>query len=299
MPGQHHPDSFYIPPDQVSAVVVSGDYAYIAANSAGLRIVDISDPANPMEVGIYSTENWTIGLAVGGDYAYLADGGFRVVDVSDPANPVDVYHNPYSNARDVAVAGDYAHILEGYVIQIVDVSNPFAPIEKGAYYTQDLTYDVAIAGEYAYLAARSIGLRVVDVSNPDHPFEVGYYITSGFAGGVTVFGDYIYLADGGLFVFKLCCKLMVSNNGTGTGLVISNPAGITCEPDCEERYNQNTEVTLSVMAWPASTFDGWSGDCTGTGNCVVTMDAWKHVVATFTSTGEELSSTFLPILIKP
>jgi hypothetical protein len=38
-------------PDLVENVVVSGNYAYVAATYAGVRIVDISDAANPQEVG--------------------------------------------------------------------------------------------------------------------------------------------------------------------------------------------------------------------------------------------------------
>jgi hypothetical protein len=41
-------------------------------------------------------------------------------------------------------------------------------------------------------------------------------------------------------------------------------------------------VTLTATASAGSTFTGWSGACTGTGSCVVTMSAAKSVTATFT-----------------
>jgi hypothetical protein len=52
-------------------VEVSGNYAYIAAFINGLRIIDISSPANPFEVGYFMTGGNPQSLEVIGDYAYL------------------------------------------------------------------------------------------------------------------------------------------------------------------------------------------------------------------------------------
>ena len=76
--------------------------------------------------------------------------------------------------------------------------------------------------------------------------------------------------------------LTVSKDGTGSGIVTSAPAGISCGSDCSEAYNDDTSVTLTAVADLGSTFTGWSGACTSTGSCVVTMDAAKSVTATFT-----------------
>ena len=44
-----------------------------------------------------------------------------------------------------------------------------------------------------------------------------------------------------------------------------------------------SSITTSVTASPGSTFSGWSGACTGTGACQVTMSADEAVAATFTA----------------
>ena len=76
--------------------------------------------------------------------------------------------------------------------------------------------------------------------------------------------------------------LTVTKAGSGGGTVTSSPAGIDCGSDCSEPYNQGTTVTLTASPNPSSSFAGWSGGgCTGTGSCVVTMDASKSVTATF------------------
>ena len=41
-------------------------------------------------------------------------------------------------------------------------------------------------------------------------------------------------------------------------------------------------LTLSATPDAGSIFTGWSGDCAGTGTCVVTMSASRNVTATFT-----------------
>ncbi|MEZ4512330.1 MAG: LamG-like jellyroll fold domain-containing protein [Chloroflexota bacterium] len=78
--------------------------------------------------------------------------------------------------------------------------------------------------------------------------------------------------------------LTVTTDGTGSGSVTSNPAGIACTSgggDCTEAFDPGTVVTLSAVAASGSIFDGWGGDCSGTDNCVVTMDTAQAVTATF------------------
>ena len=57
-------------------------------------------------------------------------------------------------------------------------------------------FDVALAGNHAYLACQGAGLVVIDVSNPQSPYEAGYCDTPGTANGVAVVGSYAYVADG-------------------------------------------------------------------------------------------------------
>jgi hypothetical protein len=75
--------------------------------------------------------------------------------------------------------------------------------------------------------------------------------------------------------------LTVSLAGTGRGKVISSPAGIRCGRDCSEAYATGTVVRLTPKALRGSVFVGWNGACTGSGACLVTMDAAKSVTATF------------------
>jgi uncharacterized delta-60 repeat protein len=82
--------------------------------------------------------------------------------------------------------------------------------------------------------------------------------------------------------------LAVTKAGTGAGTVTSSPAGIACGSSCSSPFTA-VPVTLSASAAAGSTFAGWSGACSGTGTCQVTMDSDKSVSATFNKASELLS----------
>ena len=66
--------------------------------------------------------------------------------------------------------------------------------------------------------------------------------------------------------------MMVVKLGAGSGTVSSAPNGIACGATCTATYPDATSVTLTAAAAAGSTFAGWTGACTGTGTCQVTMD---------------------------
>ena len=75
-------------------------------------------------------------------------------------------------------------------------------------------------------------------------------------------------------------SLTVAKSGAGSGTVTS-PAGINCGATCSASLASGTKVALTATPASGSSFAGWSGACTGTGICAVTMDAAKTVTATF------------------
>jgi hypothetical protein len=76
--------------------------------------------------------------------------------------------------------------------------------------------------------------------------------------------------------------LTVSHSGSGGGAVSSADGTIECGATCSHAYAAGRAVTLAAKPASGSQFTGWSGACTGTGLCTVTMNADKSVTATFT-----------------
>jgi lysophospholipase L1-like esterase len=92
-------------------------------------------------------------------------------------------------------------------------------------------------------------------------------------------------------------RLTVTKGGTGSGTVTSSPAGINCGGDCSHDYDAGTMVTLSAAPSGGSTFAGWSGACSGTGDCSVTMSANRSVRATFNSSAGYDYAYVIPVVV--
>jgi phospholipase C len=78
--------------------------------------------------------------------------------------------------------------------------------------------------------------------------------------------------------------LTVSLAGAGSGTVTSTPVGINCSATstaCSISFPPGTAVTLTETPVATNTFAGWSGACTGTTTCSVSVNAASNVTATF------------------
>ena len=99
------------------AVAVQGDYAYIAAGEGGLRIVDISDSTQLVEVGCYDTPGSATSVTVGGSYAYVGDDtyGLRIIDITNPGTPTEAgFYATINYVEGVAISGNYAYVADDY-----------------------------------------------------------------------------------------------------------------------------------------------------------------------------------------
>ena len=83
-------------------------------------------------------------------------------------------------------------------------------------------------------------------------------------------------------------RVSLRTNGGGRGTVNVTPAGGSCDNlagafdrTCTFTYATATEVTLSAQPAGRSTFLGWGGACTGTGNCTIRVESLRAVTATF------------------
>jgi len=77
--------------------------------------------------------------------------------------------------------------------------------------------------------------------------------------------------------------LTISENGSGSGTVTSQPPGISCGTTCSASFPQDTTVTLTANPSPTSNFTSWNGCTSVNGSiCEVNMTANKAITATFT-----------------
>jgi hypothetical protein len=189
--------SFVTIPGFANNVDVSGNFAYVAAGTAGLHVLDITDRRAPRIVGTLDTPGNANDVKVVGSRAYIADGaaGLRIVNVSNPLSPtlLGSLDTP-GTANDITVVGDKVYVADGATgLQIIGVSDPAAPTLLGSINTPGDAKGVDVSGNLAVIADTSTA-RVVDISNSAAPSGVGAIATTE-SHDVTVDGSIAYIAD--------------------------------------------------------------------------------------------------------
>jgi hypothetical protein len=181
-------------------VKVAGPLAFVAAGSAGLRIVDVGNPTAPRIIATAATPGNAAGVDVANGYAYVgASTALVVVDIHNPNAPFVAGSLPIPATR-VAAANGKVYALAGS-FQVVDVSSPTAPTVTGtanSFGAQALD----VLGTDVYLASAESGLYAVNVQNPLAPVVVAHVYNRFDNVGVAVAGQIgvVIAGDGGLKV---------------------------------------------------------------------------------------------------
>jgi len=183
----------FLPLSGVSDIAVEGDHAYLAGGE--FRVVDITAPHAPLLVGSCASPGHALVVGGGYAYVLVSWEGIRIIDISEPANPAEIGFFPANGPLcELQLVGDMIYLGEQYYgLKIVDVSNPSSPALVSCYDPDYQIYSVAVHGGFAHLASAP-GVRIVDVSNPSEPFEVGVYDTDDSVDHISIDGDYAYLS---------------------------------------------------------------------------------------------------------
>jgi hypothetical protein len=189
-------------PGYTHSVDVSGKFAYIAAGSFGLHIVDISIPSLPILVSTLNTPGHAKDVKVVGNRAYIADElSLLIVDITNPASPIaqGSVTTPASNF-DLFVLDSKAYLIDSLGFAIYNVSNSENPVAMGriAYPYGNLT-GVAVSGQIAVVTNGSGPVQTINVANPENPIVVGQIFTRGtdyYSSDVEVSGQTAYIAHG-------------------------------------------------------------------------------------------------------
>lgn len=182
----------------------------------GLWMVDISNPASPVDLGITPVET-NKNILVSGNYLYSSGqlyNGVIVCDVSDVDDVREIKRLDIST-RDCRLAISDSLLFVGIkrTLTVYDISSPENP-EKLSYcelslsgnlsinnldpYTMDWSNwahinDIQASGDYVYITFGAGQVHVVDVSNPSSPRETTPINLGGFAISLTLNGDLLYV----------------------------------------------------------------------------------------------------------
>jgi hypothetical protein len=184
-----------------NVAIIDTDFVYVPDESvSGVHVISIdsiADSAHTVEVGFLNTPTGVGGIAVAGQYAYMAAGTeLLVVSVADPVNPVVVARCDTSGTgvTDVAVSGHYAYVMDyNQGLEVISVADPLHPVEVGHCGLTGMFWRVAVSGSYVCAGALDEGLSVISVADPSNPTVVGSLILAWGVDGVTMDGDTVYV----------------------------------------------------------------------------------------------------------
>ena len=191
------------------AVVVSGNYAYVATNHASreLTVIDISNPNTPQLSGShFNTPAAGRGIAISGNTAYLVTNNnttspgyeFYAINISNPRSPTQLGGlNLGAAARDIFVSGNFAYVASTsntQELQVVNITNPSAPTLAGAFNATGNGdgLSVFVVGSTAYLAAGT-SLYLLNVANPGSISQISTFAAGGTVYSVFVLGSLVFL----------------------------------------------------------------------------------------------------------
>jgi hypothetical protein len=183
---------------------IEGNYAYAGCYGDGVKIYNISDPANVVYEGGFSGPATVYGVAVIDNYLYAAcDTMLNVINVTNPSSPTYVA-TANANCLDIEVKGNYAyalHFMEGFTI--VDITNPASPVVKGNV-SEWLEGAIAVGDDYAYVTNGPDGFYVIDIRNVNDP-EIVRQCWTEDAADAMINGNYLFLCDaqGGFKTFNI------------------------------------------------------------------------------------------------
>jgi hypothetical protein len=182
------------------------NFLFIAISEEGVRIADLSYPAEPDIRGKLVTPGFAQGITATPDsnFAIVACGetGLAFFDLSQLQNG----YGEYSYAQLVDIPGyaenvtinpdiKFVYVASGTAgLTIVDYSDSSNAKVIGRFNTGGYAKEVFYQNNKIYITTEQRGLQIIDVSDPTAPVRIGTVPTE-YAKGVTADDNYIYVAD--------------------------------------------------------------------------------------------------------
>jgi hypothetical protein len=189
----------------------SGDYSVVVSNNNGATTsrvarLTVRPPLPVALAGEWSRPDITsvYDVKVQDQHAYLACGpaGMAILDLANPAMPTQV--GTWTNASvkttvtSLTVQGALACLVNRQQIQVLDLTDPTAPVTGGNYAVGTLDA-MGLTDRRLYATYRgTVGLKLdgVDLSNPAKPVSLGSCLTSNSVRSLALSGTHAILAAG-------------------------------------------------------------------------------------------------------
>ncbi len=144
--------------------------AFLANGIGGLRTINVTNPALPLETQAFDTAGGANGLVVVGTDAFI--GATSSVDIVDTSSAIPSLWSGYpcGSATSMAVRGDYAYVGGSKGVVVMDIRVPERPRVVSRTQGSGVT-DFSLVGDYIYRVTGAL-LSIDDISDLTDPVEV-------------------------------------------------------------------------------------------------------------------------------
>ena len=191
---------------------VRSGYAYVCDYNAGLEVINITNPANPVNVMEVPTGYRTADIIFDGNYGYVAvgDSGVSIYNFVNPASPVlvskiqTIGRAAWLSYGAISIGGTptgHIYVSDRYPVaglSAINVSNPAVPVTAAFVSAVSSPTGTSFTPFYTngkvYVPYGIAGLRILDVSSPSSPTLLSTTPLGGDSREVIVKGNYAYVA---------------------------------------------------------------------------------------------------------
>lgn len=178
---------------KATRVVAEDDHAWLVNDGTEVVMLDIGDPARPVESGRYRAGQSITDIAVQGGYIYLLLGKstVAVIDMRVPQTPVELSRFVLDGAaKRIFVSGDHIHVAQpGYGLEILDAGDKAHIRQIGRHAVTGGATVVTVQDDVALLARGEQGVTLLDVSDPAQVKWLGSHSRVGRVAGIAANGN--------------------------------------------------------------------------------------------------------------
>ncbi len=165
--------------EPTDGLFILGDYLYVNANEARVHAFDISDPADPVDLGVQAGPFWyytyqrdTDDVAASGGHVYVGGSGIAKFLIQNDGTLAKVGENLYvDGVTCIEVQGAHAYAGVSQGLGVFDASSNSLDMVGSVAVSEGLN-DLALTGDVVVAVNRN-GLLVFDVSEPQQPLQIG------------------------------------------------------------------------------------------------------------------------------
>jgi len=238
--------------------LVMGATAYVPYGSAGMRILDVTNPGAMSEVGHFTLGTNSRKVVVKDNIAFLADKSFGVfvLDVTDPASIDSLTSFDDAPAQDIGISGNYVYAaVRDLGIAVINATNAAAPtlVTHLPGWGEGVAVDGNVMGHSTWDK-----IYFYDISTPEAPVLADSLILVTGTGEFGISGDYAYIHDfDSLRIIDISDLNNVVDVGgintggswDGTAYVEGDFAYVNCESNGIKMYDISDKTAPTQMGY--------------------------------------------------